>query len=168
VEQGRIWSRTEREKHRQRTEPLPASVRERLAPFFEPEILERARYRWVPTIEHPPFRDEALARGVPDRLDYTQSAGLTHNDTILMNRERVRGADPPLLLFFHELVHVVQYDILDVDEFVRQYVTGYVAGGDYYAVPLELVAYALQAVADQGVRFSVEDLVRRTVGLRLA
>ncbi len=86
LEQGRIWSRTEREKHRQHTEPLPADVRETVEPFFEPAILEQARYRAVPSIEHPPFRVEALSRGMPDKLDYTQVMGLTHGHEAVPRR----------------------------------------------------------------------------------
>jgi hypothetical protein len=171
VEQGRLWSRAEREAHRPQALPLPDAARQELAPFFPPATLEQARYRWVDAIANPPFREEALARGVPYKLDFTQSAGLTHNDTFLINRARVpEDTAPPvlLLLLFHELVHVVQYDVLGVDDFVRQYVEGYLDSGDYFAIPLELGAFALQAVAAMGIRFSVEDLVRRTVGLRRA
>jgi hypothetical protein len=66
------------------------------------------------------------------------------------------------------MVHVVQYGVLGVDEFISQYVTGYLASGEYYTIPLELVAYALQMkwmLCPDDV-FSVEDLVQRTVGLR--
>ena len=52
----------------------------------------------------------------------------------------------------------------------RQYVEGYVAGGDYFAIPLELVAYSAQArfMENPTLGFSVEDLIQRTVGLRWA
>jgi hypothetical protein len=66
------------------------------------------------------------------------------------------------------MVHVVQYGMLGVDEFISLYVTGYFSSGEYYTIPLELVAYALQMrwMIDPVTVFLVEDLVRRTVGLR--
>ena len=42
--------------------------------------------------------------------------------------------------------HVVQDDVLGVEQFARQYVRGLAAGGfDYYAIPLERAAYECQA-----------------------
>ena len=66
-------------------------------------------------------------------------------------------------LVFHELVHVVQYEILGgVDEFSRQYVLGYATGGfEYATIPLEAVAYELQQRFEAGtdVPFSVRDQI---------
>jgi hypothetical protein len=63
-----------------------------------------------------------------------------------------------------------QYSVLGVNEFVAQYATGLIARRDYYAIPLELVAYACQArfMDNRAQAFSVRDLVQKTVGLRHA
>ncbi len=48
-------------------------------------------------------------------------------------------------LLFHELVHVVQYDKLGLGEFSARYVRGFLSGGRYEAIPLEMNAYQLDA-----------------------
>ena len=166
VEQGRVWTRTERDTHRPHTELIPG--RGDFARWFEPRILQLAEYRMVPVIDPPPWRAEALARGVPDAIDFSRLAGITHQDTILVSRARTRPADVPAL-FFHELVHVVQYDLLGVDEFVRQYVHGLAAGGFRYETnPLEADAYALEASfrARPAVHWSVRLEVERRLRAR--
>ncbi|HKX04340.1 MAG TPA: hypothetical protein VJX71_17730 [Methylomirabilota bacterium] len=172
IDQARQWSRTERNAHQPLAVPLPAAARPGLASFFTRATLDRARWRWVPGIDNPPWRDEAIARGVPAALDFTRLVGLTHDDTILLSRAQALGDQPPPRLLFHELVHVVQYGVLGVDTFVAQYVDAYLAGEDYWLIPLELVAISLEAklAAAQGLAdvFSVEALVQKTVGLRLA
>ena len=71
-------------------------------------------------------------------------AGLTFQDTFFVSQ--LRPIENLLALIFHELVHVVQYEILGVDELVKQYVHGLADGGyDYFKIPAEIVAYDLQA-----------------------
>ena len=71
-------------------------------------------------------------------------AGLTFQDTFFVSQ--LRPIENLLALIFHELVHVVQYEILGVDEFVKQYVHGLADSGyDYFKIPAEIVAYDLQA-----------------------
>jgi hypothetical protein len=48
-------------------------------------------------------------------------------------------------LLFHELVHVVQYEKLGFAEFAAKYVKGFLSGGSYEAIPLEMNAYELDA-----------------------
>jgi hypothetical protein len=48
-------------------------------------------------------------------------------------------------LLFHELVHVVQYAKLGLKEFAAKYVRGFLNGGSYEAIPLEMNAYELDA-----------------------
>ena len=51
-----------------------------------------------------------------------------------------------MAVVFHELVHVIQYELPGVDEFIRQYIIGFAAGNfDYYAIALERMAYEFQA-----------------------
>lgn len=45
---------------------------------------------------------------------------------------------------FHELVHV-QYAKLGLSAFAAKYVTGFLKGGSYEAIPLEMNAYELDA-----------------------
>jgi hypothetical protein len=62
----------------------------------------------------------------------------------------------------HELVHVEQYRQLGSPRFSDLYVRGFLNGGKYDAIPLEVNAYALGGRFEQNPsnRFSVEDEVR--------
>jgi hypothetical protein len=64
-------------------------------------------------------------------------------------------------LLFHELVHVEQYRQLGVPRFAELYVSGFLTGGSYEAIPLEVIAYALGAryENDPTQQFSVADEV---------
>jgi hypothetical protein len=46
-------------------------------------------------------------------------------------------------LLFHELVHVEQYRQFGIPRFSELYVRGFLNGGSYEAIPLEVNAYAL-------------------------
>ena len=47
-------------------------------------------------------------------------------------------------LLFHELVHVEQYRQLGMVRFAELYVRGFLTGGSYEAIPLEVNAYTLE------------------------
>jgi len=66
-------------------------------------------------------------------------------------------------LLFHELVHVEQYRHLGIPRFSDLYVRGFLNGGSYEAIPLEINAYTLggRFEFDPQRVFSVEDEVRR-------
>jgi hypothetical protein len=118
----------------------------RLAPWFDEGTRRSVRVAHVPGIDNPPFYRE-IGRVV---LDFTGMAAITFVDTVVANRRFVEEPAPVELLF-HELVHVVQYQVLGVDAFTRQYVDGWAAGGFSYAnIPLERMAYRLQADFEAG------------------
>jgi len=145
------------------TEPLQAHLRL----FFGTDA---ARTRLTTAeITNPPFYAELLQRGADPRdlLQFVANDAVTFESGILLDR----GASLTHEILFHELVHVVQYRLLGVDEFVRRYVDGWMAGRDrflddpqrrYEYVPLERMAFSLQAVyaRDHTVVFSVEGAVR--------
>jgi hypothetical protein len=66
---------------------------------------------------------------------------------------------------FHELVHVVQYTKLGLSAFAAKYVTGFLNGGSYEAIPLEMNAYELdERFAEAPMNgFSVETEVQRWI-----
>ena len=61
-------------------------------------------------------------------------------------------------LLFHELLHVVQYEKLGLAEFAAKYVKGFLIGGSYPAIPLEMNAYELEG------RFATEQTKAFSVG----
>lgn len=68
-------------------------------------------------------------------------------------------------LLFHELVHVEQYRQLRVPRFPGLYVRGFLSGGGYNGIPLEVNAYALgrQFEENPQQRFAVAEEVARWV-----
>ncbi len=65
-------------------------------------------------------------------------------------------------LLFHELVHVEQYRQLGILRFSDLYVRGFLNGGSYEAIPLEINVYTLGGRFEQNParQFSVTDEVR--------
>jgi hypothetical protein len=64
---------------------------------------------------------------------------------------------------FHELAHVEQYRQLGIPQFSELYVRGFLNGGSYEAIPLEVNAHTLEGrfEANHHQRFSVEGEVRK-------
>ncbi len=146
IKLGRKWIWQQRMAYREAGHPLPDEAVQKFSHYFDAELLDRVRIVRVPAIENPPFLGQfravmSLAR-VPV-LDFSSMAALTLVDTILLAESAARNDSDALL--FHELVHVVQYDILGLDSFVELFLTGWVNQGfNYAAIPLEMDAYELQ------------------------
>jgi hypothetical protein len=64
-------------------------------------------------------------------------------------------------LLFHELVHVEQYRQLGIPRFAELYVRGFLKGGGYDGIPLEVNAYMLggRYESNPAQRFSMADEV---------
>jgi hypothetical protein len=84
--------------------------------------------------------------------DFADMAAITYVDTVISHEQ---FADR---LLFHELVHVVQYERLGWAEFAAKYVKGFLSGGSYEAIPLEMNAYELDGrfAAEPTRPYSVE------------
>lgn len=163
IVRGQAWVQAQRDFHRSSGRALTDSERAALIPFFSSQIIDRARIRHVPIIENPGFYAELANRGVAPPLDFTQMEGVTFIDTILISEKRHPHHPPRLPLIFHELVHVVQYTVLGLDEFVERYVWGWAAADRVYdKIPLERHAYALQEryERDPNQGFEVETVVK--------
>ena len=164
IAEGQSWVLEQRELHRPAVIPLDALVREKFNPFFEDAVLNEGRFKGVPAIQNPSFYAELEAMGQSIPLDFTAMHGITFIDTVLLSQRFGQTSFPGLL--FHELVHVVQYRILGVAEFVTRYVRGWAENGyRYEAIPLERDAYELQHryEANPNQPFSVrEEVTQRT------
>jgi hypothetical protein len=158
------YIRVQREKYYGRAVPLTFS--ELWKRFFSASDLERiralqaggssatAKSAVVDRVPNPPFYADLEKLGFTGLPDFTTMAAITFDDVVVFH-------DPltPQLIF-HELVHVVQYRLLGVDEFARLYVRGYLHGG-YEGTPLEICAYELDGRFIMGsVGFDVEAEVR--------
>ncbi len=124
--------------------------------FFSASDLERIRVLQPgqQRVANPPFYSELQKLGFTGLPDFTTMAAITFDDVVVFH-------DPltPQLIF-HEMVHIVQYRLLGVDEFARLYVRGYLHSG-YSGTPLEVCAYELDGRFIMGsVGFDVEAEVK--------
>ena len=160
------WIESQRAQHRVHADPLPDTTVAALGGFFGQETLDRTRIRHVASIENPPFYREFEEAGEAFPLDFTVWAAITFGDVILVNGEQLPGP-PSHSVVFHEMVHVVQYDLLGIHEFARRYVTPFVQSRfNYMAVPLETDAFDLQGRFEEwsGDPFSAEEEIRSRIG----
>ncbi len=146
-------------------DPLPDTTLAALSGFFEKGTLDRTRIRHVASIENPHFYTEFEEAGEAFPLDFTVWAAITFGDVILVNGEQVPGP-PSHSVVFHEMVHVVQYQVLGIHEFARRYVTPFVQSRfNYMSIPLESVAFDLQGRFEEwsGAPFSAEEEIRSRI-----
>ena len=145
IQGGRQWIRTSQATHRHGGRMLTEDEMQALGTFFQAPLLTRVRVAEVAVIENPPFYADLQRLGMRIPLDFTNMAGITFDNTIVVSAQVGQGI-PWIRLLFHELVHVVQYSILGIDEFINQYVVGWAANGQSYEnIPLERNAYSLDA-----------------------
>jgi hypothetical protein len=131
----------QRQTYRRRALPLSQNQKAAMDPFFQASTLESARVVVLAgeRVSNPPFYAELAKMGFEAGLlpDFADMAAITYVDTVVSH-----GPFGDRLLF-HELVHVVQYEKLGLAEFAAKYVKGFLSGGSYPAIPLEMNAYKL-------------------------
>jgi hypothetical protein len=108
----------------------------RLATCFPDDLLERVE---VVSVDRTPFPPVSQL-GLPEFASHEGRLfdGITFKSTFFVIRGRESEA-----LYFHELVHVVQWARLGVDNFLLAYGLGLLQFG-YENSPLEKMAYALE------------------------
>ena len=92
------------------------------------------------------------------RLAVGKIQGMTFDKTIIIKKD-----SDELNTIFHELVHVVQYQILGVEGFLQRYYEKLLSSR-YENVPLEKIAYYLEERFTKSKRwqyFSVEDYLMK-------
>jgi hypothetical protein len=91
--------------------PIPPDVRRELAPYFEPELLEKVRWNTA---------GRRLSLGTVLAGWFYREGAVTLGDTIVFSNQAAAGKR---LLWAHELTHVEQYDELGIDGFALLYTT---------------------------------------------
>jgi len=151
----------QRERFSPQAAPLSAAQRTAMAGFFLPRVLDAARVLVLDGIrvENPPFYPMLAGMGFSNLPDFSHMAAITFFDVVVSHVPFTDG------LLFHELVHVEQYHQLGIARFSELYVRGFLSGGGYNGIPLEVNAYALgrHFEANPRRRFSVTDEVARWV-----
>lgn len=139
--------------------PLSLAQKNAMRSFFPEPTLDSSRM--IPLagqrFTNPPFYGELIKMGVEAASlpNFEHMAAITFVDTVVS-----QGPFTGRLLF-HELVHVVQYEKLGLPNFAAKYVRGFLSGGAYEAIPLEMNAYELDA------RFAAAPARAFSVGLEV-
>ena len=107
-------------------------------------------------MDDPDFYPMLRKLGFNNLPDQTTMAAITFCDVVVSHGP---FSNPTL---FHELVHVEQYRQLGIPRFAEHYVRGFLSGGSYEAIPLEVNAYGLEGEYERNPdrSFSVPERVR--------
>jgi hypothetical protein len=160
VQQVAAYIGGQRQTYRDEAVALSQNQRTVMQLFFPASTLDSARVVVLAgqRVSNPTFYGELLKMGFEagSLPDFAGIAAITYVDTVVSHEP---FADR---LLFHELVHVVQYEKLGLAEFAAKYVKGFLSGGSYEAIPLEMNAYELDArfAATPTKPFSVADEVQ--------
>lgn len=123
--------------------PLSLSQKNVMRPFFPEPTLDSTRLAVLAgqQVNNPPFYGELIKMGfeAASLPNFSLMAAITFVDTVVSHEPFTDR------LLFHELVHVVQYEKLGAAEFAAKYVRGFLSGGSYEGIPLEMNAYELDA-----------------------
>jgi hypothetical protein len=149
----------QRQKYATRAIPLSNEQQAALTGFFSPEILDGTRLLVLrkERVANPDFYPMLKSMGFKNLPDQSGMGAITFCD-VVVSREAFSNR-----LLFHELVHVEQYRQLGIPRFSELYVRGFLNGGSYEAIPLEVNAYTLEGRFESDPRrmFSIEDEVGR-------
>ena len=159
---GGVWVRSRRRRYRRIGREFLTYEHAALEGFFDESLLRRVRVAVVKRIEPPLVGSMVPLRRFGSLVDLSTVRGMAFGDAIVLS------VDPPgVSLLFHEMVHVVQYELYGVGPMLRRYVGDYFrTGRDYLAIDAERCAYQLQArfEAAPTSRFSVSEEVRAMMG----
>jgi hypothetical protein len=151
----------QRERYSPRTIPLSAQQAAAIGGFFALEVLESTRLLVLEgeRVANPDFYPMLRHLGFNNLPDQSAMSAITFCDVVVSHQPFSDA------LLFHELVHAEQYRQLGIPQFSELYVRGFLSGGSYEAIPLEVNAYTLEGrfAADPSCQFSVTDEVRRWI-----
>jgi hypothetical protein len=141
--------------------PLSVEQQTTVKPFFDDELLESARVVVLTDrrVANPRLYIALRALGFHNLPDFSTMAAITFENIVVAHGALADGT------LFHELVHAEQYRQLGVARFAELYVRGFLSGGSYYGIPLELNAFALERrfETDRTLSFSVTWEVSRWI-----
>ena len=123
---GAWWIRWQHRRFHPLGRALHPVEREPMLGYFEESLLSDVRIHQL----------ETWSAMIP--LHLPRMAAITLGDTIVLARGIPTTGPEWSRLLFHELVHVVQYRLLGIDEFAARYLGGWVGTGfRYLRIPLE-------------------------------
>jgi hypothetical protein len=151
----------QRNRHAPRAAAIPAAARTALRGFFTPTVLDTTHVLTLhdERVQNPDFYPALEALGFRNLPDQSAMGAITFSDIVVSHAPFDDG------LLFHELVHAEQYRQLGIQRFSELYVRGFLSGGCYERIPLEMHAYELGAQYEANPQrvFSVEEAVGRRI-----
>jgi hypothetical protein len=148
--QAKEWILQQRSLYQKDSSSIHPADIERLNSYYTEQILRSVRIAYTDIIENPPFFDKLTESGITQLINFNDTAGITFNDCIVISRKFEHTPAEFTSLLFHELVHVVQYQILGIERFISEYINGWINNGfSYYKIPLEEQAFLLQSRFDR-------------------
>jgi hypothetical protein len=134
---------SQRSRFLSRSAKLSNAQKAAMAGFFRTDLLETTQIVVLDNerIGNPDFYPMLTGIGFSNLPDFSRMDAVTFRDVVASHVPFSNG------LLFHELVHVEQYRQLGVPRFAELYVRGFLNGGGYYGIPLEINA------RDLGSRF---------------
>jgi hypothetical protein len=131
----------------------------RLPLYFTEETLASTKVVLVDPLPVPPLASMGLMRFA----DFVRgdSNGITYIDTIFLKPTQSKNEN----VYFHELIHIIQWRLLGPDRFLLAYANGLECFG-YRQSPLEAMAYDAESeFAGSTLIFNAEKLVAEKLGL---
>jgi hypothetical protein len=111
----------------------------RLGDHFSNDLLARSQVVFVEQVVLPPLSGMGLSFFGP--FEQTRYSGITYKDTFFLAPDAHKREST----WFHEMVHIVQWDELTPEQFLITYAVGLLTKG-YRDSPLETMAYDLQSL----------------------
>jgi hypothetical protein len=148
------WIEDYIERHRAQAKSVLSFEFKRLDNYFSNDLLARSQVVFVDRVVLPPLSKMGLSFFGP--FEQTPYSGITYKDTFFLAPE----AHHKESTWFHEMVHIVQWDELKPELFLITYAAGLLAKG-YRNSPLEAMAYDLQSMFDDNKKIDhIESLIR--------
>lgn len=124
----------------------------RLPNYFRSETLASSKVVLVEQLPVAPLS----SMGLPQFAQFERGNfnGITYLNTFFLKPAVAKDE----AVHFHELIHVIQWRVLGVKEFLRRYADGLERFG-YWTSPLEKMAYDAEAAFSNSVAFDAEKLV---------
>jgi hypothetical protein len=164
IQEFQEWAYEQRNLYLPKARPLSDEERSRLAGYFERRILDLTKVASVDRISNPDFYDDLPKLGMPIPLDFSQAAGFTLIDCVLIHKSLVFSFSSWISTLFHEMVHVVQFDILGPGKLIELYIDN-LFRNKYQDVLFERQAYTLAERFIKGEPpFSVSEAIKQEIG----
>ena len=168
IEKFQEWIYEQRSLHLANARPLSSKEKSRLGGYFEKRILNLARVASVERILNPAFYHDLAKAELSIPLDFSNAIGLTLVDCILIRRDLWSYPSSAISTLFHELVHVIQIDILGLRKHIEWYADSLIQNSyQYHSVLFEKQANTLAERFARGESsFSVRKIVKQELELR--